>query len=140
MRGLINTVLTAVNVFIGIIALISVANVFNTISTNIGLRRREFAMLKSMGMSSGGFSRMMIYESVLYGVKSLLYGLPVALVITLAIHFVVGSEFEMSLRLPWTAIGVTMLSVFGAILLTMMYALRKVRKANLINELKNENI
>ena len=140
MRGLINTVLTAVNVFIGIIALISVANVFNTISTNIGLRRREFAMLKSMGMDNDGFNRMMIYESVLYGVKSLLYGLPAALVITLVIHFVVGSEFEMSLRLPWTAIGVTMLSVFGAIMLTMMYALRKVKKANPIDELKNENI
>lgn len=139
-RGVINTVQTAVYVFIGIIALISVANVFNTISTNIGLRRREFAMLKSVGMTSGGFNRMMIYESILYGVKSLLYGLPVAVVITLVIHFVIGCEFDMGLRMPWGAMGITMLSVFTAVVITMMYALRKVKKANPIDELKNENI
>lgn len=139
-RGVINTVQTAAYVFIGIITLISVANVFNTISTNIGLRRREFAMLKSVGMTNSGFNRMMIYESMLYGVKSLLYGLPVAAVITAVIYFVISSGFEMSFRLPWAAIGLTVFCVFAAVVITMMYALRKVKKANPIDELKNENI
>ena len=139
-RGFFNTIQTAVYVFIGIISLISVANVFNTISTNIGLRRREFAMLKSVGMTSGGFNSMMIYESILYGVKSLLYGLPVAIVITVVIHLVIAPEFEMSFRMPWAAIGIAVMSVFTAVVITMMYALRKVKKANPIDELKNENI
>ena len=139
-RGFINSIQTAVYVFIGIIALISVANVFNTISTNIGLRRREFAMLKSVGMTNSGFDRMMMYESILYGVKSLAYGLPVALAITVVIHFVIGSEFDMGLRLPWGAMGITVLSVFAAVVLTMLYALGKVKNANPIDELKNENI
>lgn len=139
-RGFINSIQTAVYVFIGIIALISVANVFNTISTNIGLRRREFAMLKSVGMTNSGFDRMMMYETILYGVKSLVYGLPVALAITVVIHFVIGSEFDMSFLMPWGAMGITVLSVLAAVVLTMMYALRKVKKANPIDELKNENI
>ena len=53
--------------FITLISLISLANVFNTISTNLMLRRREFAMLKSVGMTRKGFRRMMDYECILYG-------------------------------------------------------------------------
>lgn len=55
--------------FIILISLIALANVFNTISTNISLRRREFAMLKSVGMTQRGFNRMMNYECILYGAK-----------------------------------------------------------------------
>lgn len=62
--------------FIILIALISVANVFNTISTGIHLRRREFAMLKSVGMTNRGFNGMMCYKCLLYGFKALLYGCP----------------------------------------------------------------
>ena len=64
--------------FIVLISLIAAANVFNTISTNISLRRREFAMLKSVGMTQKGFHRMMNYECLLYGSKALLLGLPVS--------------------------------------------------------------
>ncbi len=68
--------------FIVLISLIAAANVFNTISTNISLRRREFAMLKSVGMTSRGFNRMMNYECVLYGSRALFLGLPVSIGIT----------------------------------------------------------
>ena len=53
--------------FIVLISVISIANIFNTISTSISLRKREFAMLKSVGMTPKGFSKMMNYESVLRG-------------------------------------------------------------------------
>ena len=62
--------------FIILISLIAGANVFNTISTNISLRRREFAMLKSVGMTKKGFNKMMVFESLLYGIKGILYGIP----------------------------------------------------------------
>lgn len=39
--------------FITLMALISVANIFNTVSTSIDLRRKEFAMLKSVGVTPG---------------------------------------------------------------------------------------
>ena len=68
--------------FIVLISLIAAANVFNTISTNISLRRREFAMLKSVGMTQEGFRRMMNCECLLYGSKALLLYLPVSCGIT----------------------------------------------------------
>ena len=57
--------------FIALITTISVANIFNTISTSISLRKREFAMLKSVGMTPKGFNKMINYESIFYGIKSL---------------------------------------------------------------------
>ena len=126
--------------FIVLISLIAAANVFNTISTNISLRRREFAMLKSVGMAQKGFRRMMNYECLLYGSKALLLGLPVSCGITYLIYRAVTTAYETSFHLPWAAIGIAVLSVFLVVFATMMYAMRKVKKDNPIDALKNENL
>lgn len=126
--------------FIVLISLIAAANVFNTISTNISLRRREFAMLKSVGMTQKGFRRMMNYECLLYGFKALLLGLPVSCGITYLIYRAVTTAYETSFHLPWAAIGIAVLSVFLVVFATMMYAMRKVKKDNPIDALKNENL
>ena len=125
--------------FIVLISLIAAANVFNTISTNISLRRREFAMLKSVGMTQKGFRRMMNYECLLYGSKALLLGLPVSCGITYLIYRAVTTAYETSFHLPWAAIGIAVLSVFLVVFATMMYAMSKVKKDNPIDALKNEN-
>lgn len=126
--------------FIVLISLIAAANVFNTISTNISLRRREFAMLKSVGMTQKGFRRMMNYECLLYGSKALLLGLPVSCGITYLIYRAVTTAYETSFHLPWTAIGIAVLSVFLVVFATMMYSMSKVKKDNPIDALKNENL
>ena len=126
--------------FIVLISLIAAANVFNTISTNISLRRREFAMLKSVGMTQEGFRRMMNCECLLYGSKALLLGLPVSCGITYLIYRAVTTAYETSFHLPWAAIGIAVLSVFLVVFATMMYAMRKVKKDNPIDALKNENL
>lgn len=126
--------------FIVLISLIAAANVFNTISTNISLRRREFAMLKSVGMTQKGFRRMMNCECLLYGSKALLLGLPASCGITYLIYRAVTTAYETSFHLPWAAIGIAVLSVFLVVFATMMYAMRKVKKDNPIDALKNENL
>ena len=126
--------------FIVLISLIAAANVFNTISTNISLRRREFAMLKSVGMTQKGFRRMMNCECLLYGSKALLLGLPVSCGITYLIYRAVTTAYETSFHLPWAAIGIAVLSVFLVVFATMMYTMRKVKKDNPIDALKNENL
>ena len=126
--------------FIVLISLIAAANVFNTISTNISLRRREFAMLKSVGMTQKGFRRMMNCECLLYGSKALLLGLPVSCGITYLMYRSVNQAYETSFHLPWAAIGIAVLSVFLVVFATMMYAMSKVKKDNPIDALKNENL
>ncbi len=126
--------------FIVLISLIAAANVFNTISTNISLRRREFAMLKSVGMTQKGFNKMMNFECLLYGSKALLLGLPVSSGITYLIYMVVSGGFETTYHLPWVAIGISVLSVFLVVFATMIYSMSKIKKENPIDALKNENL
>jgi putative ABC transport system permease protein len=126
--------------FIVLISLIAAANVFNTISTNVALRRREFATLKSVGMGDKAFGRMMRFECLLYGSKALLLGLPVSIVISWLIWKAVNSTFLAPYRLPWTAIAIAAGSVFLVVFATMLYATGKIKKDNPIDALKQETL
>ena len=143
-KDTMRTMVLVINVFsygfIILISLIAVANVFNTISTNISLRRREFAMLKSIGMGSRGFNRMMNYECLIYGMKGLIWGLPASAVITYAIYRVTYTGFSKGFYIPWYSVTIAVGSVFAVVFATMIYAMSKIKKDNPIDALKNENL
>ncbi len=127
--------------FIILISMIAAANVFNTISTNISLRRREFATLRSVGLTSKGMRKMMTFESILYGVKSLLFSLPVSLAMTYLVYFVASdSGYEMGFYVPWDKFIIAIASVFIIVVLSMIYSIKKVNKENTVETLRNENI
>lgn len=135
---------TIINVFaygfIILISLIAAANVFNTISTSIILRRREFAMLKSIGLGERGFRRMLNYECIIYGLKGLLWGLPAAALVTYLIYTIMSDAVEQSFYIPWHSVVIAVGSVFAVVFATMLYASSKIRKDNPIDALKNENL
>ena len=125
--------------FIILISLIALANVFNTISTNIQLRKREFAMLKSTGMTPRGFTVMVCYECLLYGSKGLLYGLPVSILVTYWIYRSVANGLEIGFYIPWYSLVIAIGSVFLVVGCTMVYSMHKIGKENVMDNLKNEN-
>ncbi|MBR4906995.1 MAG: ABC transporter permease [Clostridia bacterium] len=139
-RMIVGVVNTFAYGFIILISLIAAANVFNTISTAIMLRRREFAMLKSIGMTDRGMRRMLSYECVIYGLRALLFGLPVSVGVTYLIHRIVGQELERSFYMPWHSVAIAVGSVFLVVFATMLYARHKLSKDNPIDALKNENL
>ncbi|WP_062108315.1 ABC transporter permease [Bacillus niameyensis] len=126
--------------FIALITLISIANILNTISTSIALRKREFAMLKSMGMTPKGFNQMINYESIFYGIKALLYGLPLSIGVMLLMHRALGNSFDYAFTLPWMDILYVIIAVFLIVGISMLYSTSKVKKENIIDALKQENI
>ena len=126
--------------FIILISLIVIANIFNTISTNVMLRRKEFAMLKSVGMTLGGFDRMMNYECLLYGVKGLLFGLPLAFLLNFAIYHSLLGAMDVGFQIPWGSVAIVVLGVFVVVFASMMYSMHKIKKDNPIEALKNDNI
>ncbi|KRG15898.1 ABC transporter permease [Lederbergia galactosidilytica] len=126
--------------FISLITAISIANILNTISTSISLRKREFAMLKSMGMTPKGFNKMINYESIFYGVKALLYGLPLSIAIMLLIYRVLMNSFSYPFTLPWLSLLSVVVAVFLIVGIAMLYSSSKVKKENIIDALKQENI
>lgn len=126
--------------FIVMISLIAAANVFNTISTNLKLRRRELAMLRSIGMSDRSFNRMMRAECAFYGARALLIGLPVALACSWLIYkgMFIGGADSIDFVLPWASIGISVCSVLLIIWITMMYAVGKLKKENIIDALRDD--
>lgn len=126
--------------FIALITAISVANIFNTISTSISLRKREFGMLKSVGMTPKGFNKMINYESIFYGVKSLLYGLPISIGIMYLIYRSMMDTFTYPFSLPWLSIVYVIVAVFIIVGAAMLYSSSKVKKENIIDALKQETI
>lgn len=126
-------------VFVVMISLIAVANVFNTISTNIKLRRRELAMLRSVGMSDRAFNKMMRFECVLYGARTMLWGLPLSVLLSWLIHKgVVAGGGQIQFQLPWGSMGISLLGVFLVIFITMLYTTRKIKQENIIDALRDD--
>ncbi|MBM7608803.1 putative ABC transport system permease protein [Lysinibacillus composti] len=126
--------------FITLISLISVANIFNTISTSIALRKREFAMLRSVGLTPKGFNKMIRYESIFYGVKALLYGLPISVLVMFGIHRSTNYTFEYEFTLPWMSILFVIIMIFLIVGAAMLYSISKVKNENIIDSLKQESI
>lgn len=126
--------------FVALITAICVANIFNTISTSVSLRKREFAMLKSIGMTPKGFNKMINYESVFYGIKALLYGLPISFGMMYLIYKVLSNSFGFAFAIPWGSVLAAVVVVFAIVSSTMLYASSKIKKENVIDILKNENI
>ncbi len=126
--------------FILLIGVISIANVFNTISTNIILRRKEFAMLRSVGMSEKGFQRMLNYECLIYGGRSLAIGLPISFIFSFFIHYVINQMVQVDYFIPYVSVLLAIAMVFVVVFITMLYTTRKIRRNNVIEELRIENI
>ena len=126
--------------FITLITLICLVNVFNTITTSMLLRTRELAMIQSMGMDPQSFKKMIRFESFFYGMKALLYGLPISFVLIFFIRYLLSSNFMTPLMIPWPAVGVAIFGIFIFVGLSMMYSMAQIKKLNLIDALKQENI
>lgn len=127
--------------FIGVISLIGLTNIFNTISTNMQLRSKEFASLKSIGMTKKEFNRMIRLESLMYGIKSLIIGIPLGVLGVFAIFsaFLRGNV-PMSFVFPWKAILISIAAVIIVVWLIMKYSISKVNKQNIIETIRNDNI
>lgn len=125
--------------FVVLITLVCTANIFNTISTGIALRAREFAMLRSVGLTPKGFNRMMDCETLFYGVKALAYGVPASVLLSFALYRSLINRFTFPFTLPWSAYLLAGVGVFVVVGLSVLYARSKIRKLNIADTLKNEN-
>lgn len=139
-RSLIILVAIFLYGFIIVISLIGVTNIINTISTNMNLRRREFAMLKSIGMTKNEFNKMINLESIMYSTKALIIGIPLGILGSFAIYKAFANGSDYGYLFPWQAIIIAILVVYILVSLIMHFALRKTRNENIIDAIKDENI
>ncbi len=127
--------------FLTLITLIGVTNIINTLDTNIKLRRREIAMLKSVGLTPGGFLRMLRYESLFYGLTALLYGLPLGIALSVFIYYQFDSGVStFAFTLPWGAIVGCIVGILAIVFVTMMISGAMIRNDNIVDTIKEENL
>lgn len=138
--GLINSINMFSYLFVVFIALISAANVFNTISTNIALRRRDFGILKSVGMDDKQMYRMLNCECIVYGTRSLLFGLDIGLSVSFVIHLLTQGRFKTPYAPPFGAVIFSIASIFAVVFISMLYAARKLKKDDPIEAIRAENL
>ena len=126
--------------FITVITLIGVTNILNTITTNMILRSKEFAMLKSVGMSSKEFNKMIRLEIIMYGTKSLLIGIPLGILGSYEMYKAFAQGIDLGYTLPLPAIIISIVFVFIIVGITMKYSLNKLNKQNIIETIRKDNI
>lgn len=140
MRALRIVVMTFGYGFITLITLISVMNIINTISSGMEERRREFAMIKSVGMTPRSFKKSIYLENIRYGVMALVWGLPVSLGLDFLMYKILGSSFDYGYTFRWYYYLAAALAVFAVIAIALLYAVDKIKKDNIIETLKRDDI
>ena len=141
---MMNNLFTLVGIFlygfITVITLIGITNIFNTITTSMELRKQEFAMLKSIGMTKKEFNKMIRLEGIFVGVKSLLFGIPIGILLSIIMYHFLEVESGLPYHIPYASIGISSLAVFLLITMIMKYSMSKIDKQNTIETIRNENI
>jgi len=120
--------------------LIALANVFNTLTNSIVLRTREFAVLRSAGMGERAFVRMIAYECVSYAWRGLLGGLVLGLGVSWAMWQSMQYSFAgLGMAIPWPYIGAAAAGALLVLGLSVLYALRRTHRQNLVEALRMES-
>ena len=126
--------------FIIIVSLIGVTNIFNTITTNVGLRAKEFAVLKSIGMTDAEFNHMIRLESAMYTTRALLIGLPIGLLMSYGVSRLFDeAAINIGWLIPWHSIAICIVVVAVLVAVIMRYSVRKIKKQNIIETIRKES-
>ena len=96
-------------------------------------------MMRSVGMTPKGFYKMIHYESIFYGLKALLYGLPISFVIMRLLYLIMADAFMFGFVIPWGSVIAAVIAVFTIVGVTMFYSGSKIRKENIMDMLRTEN-
>ena len=126
--------------FIVVISLVSVTNIINTISTNINLRKREFAVIKSIGVTPQGFKKMIYMESILYGILSLLYGIPIGICMNVIMNRILEGMITVQTLIPYKSILICVVAIFIITFIASYIPLKKISKENIIDNIRQESI
>lgn len=139
-RSILFTIRVFSFAFILLISIIAITNIFNTITTNMQIRKREYAMLRSIGMTGKSFKKMLLDECLTYGIRSLVIALPLSVAVTYLIYQIADQSDELSFFIPAGSIIAAMIAIFVIIALSMIYGQRKLAKENLVDALRNETV
>lgn len=136
---------TVVNVFCllfaVILALIAMANVFNTVTNSLILRRREFAVMKSVGLSNRQFRAMVAEECVAWCIRGLVPGVLLSLLVSFLLWQVIsGSMTGLAFTLPWSYVALAAAMTVVAVGASVAYGMHRCRADNVVEALRADAV
>ncbi len=126
--------------FIIVVIMISAVNIFNIIYSNFILRIREFAILKSLGMSDKKIKKMLNLEGVFYGLKAILIGIIIGVIILYLIYLSTRESILETFKIPLIRIAIVIIVIYIIIFLAIYKGKKKIDINNIIEKVKKENI
>lgn len=126
--------------FLIMLLVIGLTSVINTISTNILMRAREFAVLKSIGMTSKSLKKMLICESVICVSKAMIRGIPIGLFIPFVINLSIRNGFPVVFQVPWSMLVLSGGLIFGLVVFVTVIVTRKLKNQNIIDTIRLEAV
>ena len=135
-----NTISIFLYTFIAVMSLIGITNIFNTITTSMKLRQKEFAHLKSIGMTKKEFNKMIKLENIFIGFKALIIGIPLGIIFSYIVHLSFETNVIMDYIFPISGVIISIVSVFLVLWIITLYSLRKINKQNIIETIRRDNV
>ena len=126
---------TAMYGFTILLTLIAIANIVNTISTAVHMRRQEFAMFRSVGMEERGIKKMLLLETILYGLRALIIGMPISILLSFLMFNTIETKV-FAFELNYSMYMMMIFAVFIIIGLSMLLSASRIRNDSIIEALK----
>lgn len=124
--------------FVIVVSLIGSVNIINTLITNILLRKREFATLRSVGLTHRGLRKVIILEGLLYGIKGSIYGSIIGSILSFILFQGFNGFRESLWTIPWSSIGIATVATLIIGYLSVLYPLRRIKRDNLIQRIRED--
>ena len=136
---------TVVNVFCllftVILALIAMANVFNTVTNSLILRRREFAVMKSVGLSNRQFRSMIAEECTHFGIGGLVPGLIISVGVSYLLYAAVTQSMSgLPFTLPWGYVALALGMTAAAMGISVAYGMHRCKADNVVEALRTDGV
>ncbi|MCL2575044.1 MAG: ABC transporter permease [Defluviitaleaceae bacterium] len=138
MQAIVSTISTSIAIFSTMLALLGLTNVISTIVTSIQMRKREFAVLTSIGMDKKGLRNMLALESILSSARALLFGLPLGFAAAYVVYLSVepSNPVGMAFYPPFMAMAICTVAVFAVTFVIMQAAIGGIKKDSVIDTIR----
>ncbi|MBU3112487.1 ABC transporter permease [Clostridium lacusfryxellense] len=124
--------------FVLVVSLIGSVNIINTLTTNIILRKKEFATLKAIGLTQKGLRKMIVLEGLLYGIIGAIYGSIVGCGISFLLFKSMGDFREFGWMVPWDAMAIAAVASIIIGYISVLSPLARIKKENLIEAVRED--
>ena len=122
--------------FVAVVTVIGCLNIINTISTNMILRTKELSMLKAIGMTEFGIKKMIVYESLLYGLVATIYGGILGSGLSYVLYSIVIRVREIPWMMPWNRIVVAVIGATIVAIISSYFPLKRINKGVIVENIR----